>query len=63
MFWTNAKGEWDGGKVRDLIDGLELAGTSEAGDGNACGLGGGPAGNGIFVTKHEVLLLRRMMGS
>ena len=62
MFWTNAKGEWDGGKVRDLVDALELAGASEASDGSECGLSGGAAGNGIFVTKHEVLMLRRMMG-
>lgn len=26
------------------------------------GSGGGPMGNGVFVTKHEVLNMRRTMG-
>lgn len=61
MFWTNAKGEWDGGKVQDLVDALELAGPYEMG-GSECGLSGGAGGKGVFVTKHEVLVLRGTMG-
>ena len=62
MFWTNAKGEWDGGKVRDLIDALEVGGPSVAGDGSESGLTGGASGSEVFVTKHEVLMLRMTMG-
>jgi len=52
-FWTNDQGEWEGGKVRDLIDAM---------DGSmSCGASGGPMDNGLFVTKHEVLMLRRLM--
>ena len=54
VFWTNDNGEWEGAKVRDLVDALENSMDSVA--------GGGPMGNGVFVTKHEVLMLRRMMG-
>ncbi|TKA68005.1 hypothetical protein B0A49_05050 [Cryomyces minteri] len=55
VFWTNENGDWEGGKVRDLANAL-------------CGdelddVAGGPAGNGVFVTKHEVLMLRRRMGT
>jgi len=68
VFWTNSKGEWDGGKVRDLVDALELSGSSpDPSDGDGCGINGGASGgatgNGVFVTKHEVLMLRRLMGS
>lgn len=56
VFWTNDAGEWEGGKVAKLVEALEC--TSETqGDGD-----GGPLGNGVFVTKHEVLMLKRMMG-
>ena len=64
VFWTNAKGEWDGGKVRDLVDALELSGSScDTKDGDASALKEGAAGQGVFVTKHEVLMLRRLMGA
>jgi len=65
VFWTNELGEWESGKVRDLVDALDTGMAGEAGDhGTADGLGatGGPLGNGLFVTKHEVLMLRRIMG-
>ena len=53
VWWTNAAGEWEGGRrVRDLVE--------EALNGGASGDG---AGDGVFVTKHEVLRLRRMMGA
>jgi len=61
VFWTNDKGEWEGGKVRDLFDALN--GSSASGDEEVGRKSmGGPLGNGVFVTKHEVLMLRRMMG-
>ncbi|KAI0127296.1 hypothetical protein BJ170DRAFT_694111 [Xylariales sp. AK1849] len=53
--WTNAKGDWESAKVRDLVDLLE--GTS------AVSFGEGGSGVGLFVTKHEVLKLRRVFGT
>lgn len=55
VFWTNDAGEWEGGKVAALIEAMDT-GMEDAAK-------GGPTGNGIFVTKHEVLMLRRMMGA
>ncbi|TKA71702.1 hypothetical protein B0A55_07142 [Friedmanniomyces simplex] len=55
VFWTNDAGEWEGGKVRDLVDALDDSMESVA-----KGAGGGPTGNGMFVTKHEVLMLKRL---
>jgi len=52
VFWTNGDGCWESAKVRDLVDMLE--GSNDGGD--------GLAELGVFVTKHEVLMLRRMMG-
>lgn len=51
VFWSIEGGEWESAKVRDLVDAL---------DGN----GGDATGSGcsMFVTKHEVLMMRRMMG-
>ncbi|KAK0894385.1 hypothetical protein LTS16_017637 [Friedmanniomyces endolithicus] len=57
VFWTNDAGGWEGAKVRDLIDALDDSMESVA-----SGVGGGPTGNGVFVTKHEVLMLKRLMG-
>lgn len=57
VFWTNDNGQWEGGKVRDLVDAFDRS--------IECGFDsdlGGPSGNGFFVTKHEVLMLRRLMG-
>lgn len=67
VFWTNGNGGWDGAKVRDLVDALDRS-MSPAGDGDEAGERGeggmgGPVGNGLFITKHEVLMLRRMMGT
>ncbi|KAL8649625.1 MAG: hypothetical protein Q9226_005498 [Calogaya cf. arnoldii] len=47
VFWTNTKGEWEGGKVRDLVDALE--GPVPEGS-----MGAGA----VYVTKSEVLLLK-----
>ncbi|KAK1067866.1 hypothetical protein LTR12_013492 [Friedmanniomyces endolithicus] len=55
VFWTNDAGGWEGAKVRDLIDALDDSMESVA-----SGVGGGPTGNGVFVTKHEVLTLKRL---
>ena len=48
VFWTNAGGEWEGAKVGALVEALD----------GGCG----EEGEGVFVTKHEVLMLRRGMG-
>ncbi|KAK4547529.1 hypothetical protein LTR36_000486 [Oleoguttula mirabilis] len=57
VFWTTDEGDWEGGKVRDLVDALDSSMESVAN-----GASGGPTGNGVFVTKHEVLMLKRLMG-
>lgn len=56
VFWTTNNGKWDGAKIRDLIDDLE--GAMDRAD-PSLGL---PVPD-VFVTKHEVLLLRRLMMS
>lgn len=53
-FWTNAEGEWESAKVRDLFDQLRGTSTRDGEGGDSEGLGS------IFITKHEVLLLRRI---
>lgn len=55
VFWTNSDGVWEGAKVRDLVDSLKAA----AHDGNGSGPGGDVGG--LFVTKHEVLLVLRAL--
>jgi len=57
VFWTNADGEWEGAKVRDLVEALE---KGIEGDGD--GPGTGQENKGVFITKHEVLMLKRIMG-
>lgn len=59
VFWTNDSGEWEGGKVKDFVDGMDGA----AAEGATGGQEGGVMGNGVFVTKHEVLMMRRIMGA
>jgi hypothetical protein len=47
VFWTDKDGQWQGSKVRALVEMLEqgiVPSTTEAPD-------------GLFVTKHEVLRL------
>lgn len=55
VFWTNHDGDWEGGKVRDLVDalGLKEERVGVADDTSAS----------MFVTKHEILMLRRQMGN
>ncbi len=57
VFWTNANGEWEGAKVRDLVEALE-----KGIEGDVDGPGTGQDNKGVFVTKHEVLMLKRIMG-
>ena len=57
VFWTNPDGEWEGAKVGDLVEALEKGiGGDESGPGT------GQEIKGVFVTKHEVLMLKRIMG-
>lgn len=49
--------------VRAMEESMELVGKGEVGrDGGELGGDSGVMGNGVFVTKHEVLMLRRRMG-
>lgn len=59
VFWSNQDGEWEGAKLRELVDALEMGigGEDEGG-----GIGMGQESKGVFVTKHEVLMLKRTMG-
>jgi hypothetical protein len=50
VFWTNKNGEGEGGKVRGLVHSLELGDTAEVG-----------SLAGMFVTKHEVIMLLLQM--
>lgn len=61
VFWTNDAGEWEGGKVAKLVESMDMGMEQVAASGESGS--GGPMGNGVFVTKHEVLMLRRMMGA
>lgn len=56
VFWSNGNGGWEGAKVRDLMDALELNGEGTGEDGER------KESLPVFVTKHEVLMLRRKMG-
>jgi hypothetical protein len=53
VFWTTDSGAWEGAKVRHLMDAMEDLASGEAAD-TATIL------SSVFVTKHEVLMLRRM---
>ena len=53
VFWTNEKGEWEGGKVRDLVDALEGS-LSPGGESPTNGSGS----NSVYVTKSEVLMMK-----
>ncbi|KAI2466653.1 hypothetical protein F4781DRAFT_434146 [Annulohypoxylon bovei var. microspora] len=54
--WTNREGQWESAKVRDLFDRVSGANLCDAHDVNNSNIGG------IFVTKHEILMLRRLSG-
>lgn len=55
VFWTTDAGVWDSAEIRDLVDALDKLGEGQSSD-NAQVL------HKVFVTKHEVLMLRRVMG-
>lgn len=55
VFWTDDRGGWEGAKVRDLVDALDNMGSRSPTDASV-------ALNSVFITKHEVLMLRRIMG-
>jgi hypothetical protein len=55
VFWTTDAGEWECAKVRDLVDALDNLGKMD-------GCDAATALDNVFVTKHEVLMLRRTMG-
>lgn len=46
-------GKWQGAKVQELVDALKSSENEVSGGGVKA----------LFVTKHEVLMLRRAMGS
>jgi hypothetical protein len=50
VFWTDAEGEWEGAKMRELMEALDGGADDDAGQAR------------VFVTKHEVLMLKRIMG-
>jgi hypothetical protein len=54
VFWSNHEGDWEGGKVRDLVDALGLDQKNVGDSDHACA--------SMFVTKHEILMLRQQMG-
>lgn len=55
VFWTNSDGVWEGAKVRDLVDSFEAARYGSGSNSSDTDFGG------MFVTKHEVLLLLRTL--
>ncbi|CZR61975.1 uncharacterized protein PAC_11872 [Phialocephala subalpina] len=58
VFWTTQDGEWEGAKVRDLVEALEMGLDADGEE----SVGTGQESKGVFVTKHEVLMLKRSMG-
>jgi hypothetical protein len=55
-FWTTEDGTWESAKVGDLMDGLNKMALGKPADIDT-------ALNSVFVTKHEVSMLRRALGS
>lgn len=55
FFLTTNSGEWEGAKTLDLMDAIDNVATGES-------FKGATALSQVFVTKHEVLILRRLMG-
>jgi hypothetical protein len=55
VFWTTDSGTWESAKVRDLVNELDKLGLEQPSDVAA-------TLSSVFVTKHEVLMLRRTMG-
>ena len=57
VFWTGVDGSWQAAKVQDFIDMFEATGCGESGEDDGDSL------PGMFVTKHEVLMLKRLFDS
>ncbi|KAF2761168.1 putative isomerase YbhE [Pseudovirgaria hyperparasitica] len=57
VFWTTISGTWTGSKVRDLVDSLDSCSLEDTGHEGDDELGN----TGMFVTKHEVLRMRKAM--
>jgi hypothetical protein len=55
VFWTTGAGTWESAKVRDLVDELDKLGREQPSD-------AATTLSSVFVTKHEVLMIRRTMG-
>ena len=55
-FWTTEDGTWESAKVSYLMDSLNNMAPGKPADVDT-------ALTSVFVTKHEVLMLRRTMGS
>ncbi|KAF2655890.1 putative isomerase YbhE [Lophiostoma macrostomum CBS 122681] len=53
VFWTTDSGKWEGAKVRDLVDAMDSLCDDNSTDSASLA--------NVFVTKHEVLMLRRTM--
>jgi hypothetical protein len=51
-------GKWEGAKVRDLVDALDTSSSSSSTKDGANEM----LEKGVFVMKHEVLMMRRFMG-
>ncbi|OTA70722.1 hypothetical protein K449DRAFT_442413 [Hypoxylon sp. EC38] len=51
VHWTNRDGQWENAKVRNLFD--------QVSETNVCG-GHNVNNSGVFITKHEILMLRRL---
>ncbi|KAI0842429.1 hypothetical protein F5Y06DRAFT_305983 [Hypoxylon sp. FL0890] len=56
VHWTSKGGQWESAKVRDLFDQVSGTNICDGQNVNSSSLGG------VFVTKHEVLMLRRLSG-
>ncbi|CAO2647869.1 Nn.00g087910.m01.CDS01 [Neocucurbitaria sp. VM-36] len=56
VFWSTNSGDWEGAKVRDIVDALDKLGLEQPSEATA-------DLTSVFVTKHEVLMLRRLMGN
>ncbi|KAI1136208.1 hypothetical protein F5Y05DRAFT_114142 [Hypoxylon sp. FL0543] len=54
VHWTNKEGQWESAKVRDLFDQVSGTNICDGHDVNNSSL------RGVFVTKHEILMLRRL---
>lgn len=54
VFWTTGSSGWEGAKVRDLFDAFDGLGPEQSPDTTV-------ALNNVFVTKHEVLKLRKLI--